>query len=254
MRVDLNSDVGESFGAWSLGQDEALVRLVTSVNIACGFHAGDPVVMRRTVHLAHAADVAIGAHPGYPDLQGFGRREIEMSPAELEAAVLYQIAALAGIAGAEGASLTHVKPHGALYNRAAKDRVVAEAVAHAVRAFPADVVLVGLAGSVLVQVGRKVGVPVAEEAFADRAYEPDGSLRSRDLPGALLTDPSAAADQALSICLEGGVTAADRTSVPLRADTICVHGDTPGAPAIARAVRRALDEAGVSVEPLERPE
>jgi UPF0271 protein len=250
MRIDLNSDVGESYGAWSLGQDEALIPLVTSANIACGLHAGDPVVMARTVQLALSAGVAVGAHPGYPDLQGFGRREMAMAPEELEAAIIYQIGALAGIAGAAGSQLRHVKPHGALYNRAAVDRSVAEVVAAAVRAYPADLVLVGLAGSFLPEAGREAGLPVAAEAFADRAYERDGTLRSRRLPGAVLSRPADAAAQAVSIARDGHVRSHDGGIVPVHADTLCVHGDTPGAPEYARAVRRALEEAGVAVEPL----
>ena len=253
MRIDLNSDVGESYGAWSLGDDEALIPLVTSANIACGFHAGDPVVMTRTVRLAVSAGVAIGAHPGYPDLQGFGRREIPMAPDDLEAALIYQIGALAGIAGAAGSQLRHVKPHGALYNRAAVDRSVAEAVAGAVRAYPAHLVLVGLAGSVLLDAGRAAGLPVAAEAFADRAYERDGTLRSRRLPGAVLPSAADAAAQAVSIVRDGHVRTYDGQTVAVRADTLCVHGDTPGAPEYARAVRRALESAGVAVEPLAPP-
>ncbi|MDQ3871199.1 MAG: LamB/YcsF family protein [Chloroflexota bacterium] len=250
MQIDLNSDVGESYGAWSLGQDDALIPLVTSVNIACGLHAGDPAVMTRTVRLALSAGVVVGAHPGYPDLQGFGRREIAMERADLQASIVYQIGALAGIAGAAGIQLRHVKPHGALYNRAAADAVVAEAVAEAVRAYPADLILVGLAGSVLLDVGRARGLPVAAEAFADRAYEPDGTLRSRRLPGAVLPRPADAAAQAVAIVRDGQVRAHGGETVTVRADTLCIHGDTPGAPQYARAVRRALEDAGVALAPL----
>lgn len=250
MRIDLNSDVGESLGPWPMGADEALMPFVTSVNVACGFHAGDPVVMARTVDLAVRSAVAVGAHPGYPDLAGFGRRDMEMAGHEIEAAVLYQVAALAGFCRAAGTELRHVKPHGALYNRAARDDQVAGAVARGVRAFSDRVVLVGLAGSRLLDAARDRGLPVASEAFADRVYEADGSLRSRSLPGALLGDPSAAAAQALAICREGRVTASDGATVELYADTICIHSDTPGAPGIARAVREALEGAGVRVAAL----
>jgi UPF0271 protein len=246
VRIDLNADVGESLGRWSIGEDEALIPLVSSVNVAAGFHAGDPVVMERTVELAVRAGVAIGAHPGYPDLAGFGRRAMALSPAEIEAAVLYQVGAVAAFARAAGADLRHVKAHGALYNRAARDPGAADAIARAVRRFSGDLVLVGLAGSALVAAGREAGLEVAEEAFADRGYEADGSLRSRDLPGAVLDDPAAAAAQALAI-VQGAVTASDGRPVALRADTLCVHGDLPGAAARARAVRDALLGAGIEI-------
>ena len=245
--IDLNSDMGESFGAWTMGQDAALLPLVTSANIACGFHAGDPLVMAATVAAAQAHGVACGAHPGYPDLPGFGRRALDMTAAELEAAVLYQIGALAGIARAAGVALRHVKPHGALYNRAAADPAGAEPVVRAVRRFSTELMFVGLAGSVMLDVARAARLPVAAEAFADRAYEADGSLRSRRLPGAILADPAAAAAQALSNVQQGQVRAHDGTLVPIAAATLCIHGDTPGAPAYARAVREALAAAGVPV-------
>lgn len=246
MRIDLNADVGESLGAWSLGEDEALIPLVSSVNVAAGLHAGDPVVMERTVAIAARAGIAIGAHPGYPDLAGFGRRAMALSPAEIEASVLYQVGAVAAFARAAGIDLRHVKAHGALYNRAAHDAEAAAAIARAVRRFSPSLVLVGLAGSALVAAGREAGLAVAEEAFADRGYEPDGSLRSRDLPGAVLDDPAAAAAQALAI-MRGVVTASDGSALAVRADTLCVHGDLPGAAARARAVRDALLAAGVDI-------
>jgi UPF0271 protein len=250
MQIDLNCDMGESFGAWPLGQDAALMPLITSANIACGFHAGDPLVMARTVALAREHGVALGAHPGYPDLQGFGRRTLDMTGPELEAAVLYQIGALAGFAQAAGGALTHVKPHGALYNRAAGDPATAEPIARAVRRFSSDLILVGLAGSGLLEAGRAAGLRVAAEAFADRAYEAGGTLRSRRLPGAIHPDPATAAAQALSIVRDGQVRAYDGTLVPIQADTLCIHGDTPDAPAYARAVRAALEGAGIAVVPL----
>ncbi len=246
MRIDLNADVGESLGAWSLGEDEALIPLVSSVNVAAGLHAGDPVVMERTIALAARVGVAIGAHPGYPDLAGFGRRAMALSTAEIEATVLYQVGAVAAFARAAGIELRHVKAHGALYNRAAHDPEAAAAIARAVRRFSPSLVLVGLAGSALVDAGREAGLSVAEEAFADRGYEPDGSLRSRHLPGAVLDDPAAAAAQALAI-VRGVVTASDGSALAVRADTLCVHGDLPGAAARARAVRDALLAAGVDI-------
>jgi 5-oxoprolinase (ATP-hydrolysing) subunit A len=246
MRMDLNADVGESLGAWSLGEDEALVPLVTSVSVAAGLHAGDPVTIARTVELAAHHGVAVGAHPGYPDLAGFGRRAMALSPAEIEASVLYQVGAVAAFARAAGVGLRHVKAHGALYNRAARDPDAAAAIARGVAAFGRELVLFGLAGSALVGAAVDAGLIVAEEAFADRVYEADGSLRCRDLDGAVLHDPAAAAAQALSI-VGGSVTAWDGTLVPIRADTICVHGDLPGAAARARAVRDALAGAGVEI-------
>ena len=252
MEVDLNSDVGESFGAWTSGEDEALIPLVTSVNVACGFHAGDPLVIERTVALAVRSRAAIGAHPGYPDLVGFGRREMEMAPAELEAAIVYQLGAIGAFARAAGADLRHVKPHGALYNRAAVDPAVAESIARAVQRVSGDLVLVGLAGSVLLEAGRSAGLRVAAEAFADRAYEPDGRLRSRRLPGAVHTSAAAAAAQAVSIVRDGQVTSHGGSNLAVHADTICIHGDTPAAPEFARAIRAALAEAGVTIAALRR--
>lgn len=246
-RIDLNADVGEGLGPWPMGSDATLIPLVTSVNVACGFHGGDPLTIRRTVCLALEHGVAVGAHPGYPDLVGFGRRDMDLSPEELEAAVLYQVAALQGIVRAEGGTLVHVKPHGALYNRAAIDPAVAAPIARAVARLAAGLRLVGPPGSVLLAAGAEAGIPCLAEAFADRVYEADGSLRSRRLPGALREDPAAAAAQAVGIAGRGQVTASDGTVLPLRADTLCIHGDTPGAAAIARAVREALAAAGVDV-------
>ena len=245
--VDLNCDMGESFGAWRLGADAAVMSSITSANIACGFHAGDPGVMRETVRLAVDAGVAVGAHPGFPDLAGFGRREMHVAPRELEDLVLYQIGALAGIARAGGAALKHVKPHGALYNMAVRDRGLADAIAHAVAGFDSSLVLFGLAGSVMLEAGRDAGLRVAAEGFADRMYEPDGSLTPRSRPGAVLNDPLAVAGRAVHMVRNGTVTAADGREVPLRIDTICVHGDTPGAEVSARELRRALTEARITV-------
>ncbi len=250
MRIDLNADVGESFGAWSLGEDEALASFVTSFNVAAGMHAGDPLVIERTVAIAARHGVAVGAHPGYPDLAGFGRRELDLSLAEIEATVLYQVGAVAGFARSAGVELRHVKAHGALYNRAARDRAAADGIARAVRRFSSELVLVGLAGSELLAAGRDAGLTVAAEAFADRAYEADGGLRSRRLDGAVLDDPAAAAAQAVAIVREGAVRAHDGAMLEVRADTLCVHGDLPGAAARAAAIRAALEAAGVSVRPL----
>jgi UPF0271 protein len=248
--VDLNCDVGEAFGPWPMGDDATLIPLMTSVHIACGAHAGDPLVMRRTIELAAEAGVAVGAHPGYPDLQGFGRRALPLSPYEVEQWLLAQIGALAGVARAVGVRLQHVKPHGALYNTAADDPALAEAIAHAVRAYDPTLVLVARAGSLQVTAGRAVGLRVAEEAFADRAYDAQGRLLTRGMPGALLADAAQAGERALALVRDGGVRLADGAWLPLRADTLCVHGDTPGAAAIARAVRESLLVAGVQLRPL----
>ncbi|MBA3851004.1 MAG: LamB/YcsF family protein [Chloroflexi bacterium] len=250
MVIDLNADVGESYGAWVMGADAELMPLITSANVACGAHAGDPLTMARTVALAKRHDVTVGAHPGYPDRDGFGRRDLQMSPWELEASLLAQLGALWAIARDGGVPLTHVKPHGALYNRAAVDQDLATSVAGAVARFPGRLTLVGLAGSALVLAGLAAGLPVADEAFADRAYEPDGSLRPRSLPGAVHTDPAVAAAQAVSIARDGRVRSHDGSMLDIRADTICIHGDTPGAAAMAQAVRQALAAAGIDVRPL----
>jgi 5-oxoprolinase (ATP-hydrolysing) subunit A len=248
--IDLNADVGESVGPWSMGHDEALIPLVSSVNIACGFHAGDPRTIERSVALAVAVGAAIGAHPGYPDLVGFGRRNLEMAPDEVEAAVLYQVGAVAAFARAAGSELRHVKAHGALYNQAARDPRLAEAVARAVRRYSSDLLLVGLAGSTLLDAGRAEGLAVAAEAFPDRAYEPDGSLRSRQLADAVLTDSSEIAARAVAMARDGSVVASDGTRIRIHPDTLCLHGDNPGAADHARAVRTALEAAGIAVAPI----
>jgi UPF0271 protein len=246
-RIDLNADVGESLGPWPMGADAELIPLMTSVNVACGFHAGDPLVIRRTVRLALDAGVTVGAHPGYPDLVGFGRRAMAMAPAELEAAVLYQVAALAGIVAAEGGRLAHVKPHGALYHRVAADPAAASAFVAAVARLGPGLRVVAPPGAATLSVARDVGVGVLVEGFADRVYEADGRLRSRELAGALHEEPAAAAAQAVGIARDGRVTAGDGTLISLRADTLCIHGDTPGAVMIARAVRAGLLAAGIEV-------
>jgi len=252
VRIDLNADVGESLGPWPMGDDERLIPLVSSVNVACGAHAGDPLTIERTIRLAIDHGVAVGAHPGYPDLIGFGRRDLDMTGEELEASIVYQVGAVAGIAQSLGAELRHVKPHGALYNRAAHDPAVAESIATAIRRAAPDLVLVGLAGSALLDAGVAAGLQVASEAFADRAYEADGSLRSRRLDGAILATPAAAARQALAIVRHGRVTAHDGRSVAVRADTICVHGDTPSAADYVAAIRASLAQAGVTIAALGR--
>ncbi len=250
LRIDLNADLGEGFGAWTMGSDEEILAFVTSANVACGFHAGDPSVIDRTVTLALRAGVAVGAHPSHFDLRGFGRREMQASPAEVENDVVYQVGAVQGFARSHGGSLIHVKPHGALYNQAARDEGLARAIARGVARVDRKLVLVGLASSAPMRKAAEAeGLRYAAEAFADRAYGRDGHLVPRSAPGAVLTDPERAAAQAVRIAHERAVTAADGTRVALEADTLCLHGDNPHAIAIARAVRRALDEAGVAVRP-----
>jgi UPF0271 protein len=251
VEIDLNADVGEGFGAWRMGDDEGLSRVVTSVNVACGFHAGDPSVIDRTVALAVRAGVAVGAHPSHFDLRGFGRRTMVVDPAEVEADVVYQVGAVAGFARAHGGRLTHVKPHGALYNQAATDVALATAVARGVARFDAGLVLVGLASSAIMRrAAESQGLRFGGEAFADRRYEADGTLVSRGVAGAVIDDPGEAALQAVRIAQEGEVLARSGATVPLEAQTLCVHGDTPGALALARAVRQALEAAGVTVRAL----
>jgi len=245
--IDLNADVGEALGPWPMGADGDLIPLVSSVNVACGAHAGDPLTIRRTVRLALDAGASVGAHPGYPDLVGFGRRALAMADDELEASVLYQVAALAGIVRAEGGRLAHVKPHGALYHRASADAGAARAVATAVARIDPGLRLVVPPGSAMIPAAAFAGLATVVEGFADRVYEADGRLRSRALEGALHDDPATAADQALSIARDARVRARDGSWVAAPADTICVHGDTPGAAAIAAAVRAALDAAGIVV-------
>jgi len=249
-KIDLNCDMGESFGAYSLGNDEALMDLITSANIACGAHAGDPLVMDRTVRLAAQHGVGIGAHPGFPDLVGFGRRAMQLTPEEIENTVLYQVGALAVFARSVDSELAHIKPHGALYNMAAKDAEVARAIARGVARAGEDLIVVGLAGSVMIEAAREAGLRAAREGFADRAYEADGSLRSRKLEGALIHDPEAAAERAVRIARDGVVVAYTGEEITLQVDTLCVHSDTPGAAEIVKAIRQRLEEAGVEVAPM----
>jgi UPF0271 protein len=250
MRVDLNADVGESFGAWSLGQDPALMSSITSANVACGFHAGDPGVMRATVALASEHGVAVGAHPGFPDLAGFGRRELQVAPRDVEDFVVYQIGALAGIAAAQGVRLQHVKPHGALFNMAVRDAALADAIARAVALIDKSMILFGLPGSELVAAGARAGLRTACEVFADRAYRSDGTLVPRQEEGAVIHDAEAVEKRVIAMVRDQAVQAIDGTRVPLTVDTICVHGDTPGAAELAARVRAALEIAGVTVKAL----
>lgn len=247
MRVDLNCDIGESFGAYTLGSDAALMPFITSANIACGFHAGDPQVMEQTVRLAVRLGVAIGAHPGYRDLVGFGRRTIDATIEEVEADVLYQVGALAAFVRANGGRLVHVKAHGALYNRAAVQNETARAIARAISRFDRNLVMVGLAGSAMVSAAEEIGLRVAREGFADRAYNLDGNLRSRREKGALITDPQRAGEQALQIVSTHTVTTWEGETIPLSVDTLCLHGDNPSVIEEARTVRHLLEQNGITV-------
>jgi len=230
-----------------MGQDAALMDSISSANVACGFHAGDPGAMRATIALAREKGVAIGAHPGFQDLVGFGRREMKATPAEVEDLVLYQVSALAGMASAQGVRLQHVKAHGALYNMACRDRALADAIAKAVAAFDRSLILFGLPNSELLRAGAAAGLSIAAEVFADRAYEPDGSLTSRTKPGSVIHDTSKVVERAIKMVRDKQVIAVDGSTISLKADTICLHGDTPGAADHAKAVRRGLEAAGISV-------
>lgn len=251
-RIDLNCDLGEIPEMLADGSQEALMRQITSANVACGGHAGDARMMRETIEQALRWKVAVGAHPGYEDCANFGRLELALGPEEIAASVHRQVVALAEVAEECGARLAHVKAHGALYNQAARDPEIGRAIAEGVRRWRSDAVLIGLAGSPMLDAFRAAGFSVAAEAFADRRYEEDGSLRSRKFADALLHNPEEAAAQALRIVEQGSVLATNGAVVPLRAQTICIHGDTPGAPQIAEAVNRVLREAGVALLPLRR--
>src|SRR6202163_1863515 len=251
-RIDLNCDMGEVPEHISDGTQEALMRSITSVNIACGGHQGDEQTMHATIEQALRWNLAIGAHPGYPDRENFGRLELNLSPQAIANSVHEQVRALAEIADRHGVRLAHVKRHGALYNQAAHNRQLAQAIPTGVARLRRDVVLVGLAGSPMLDVFRQAGFPIAAEAFADRRYDPDGTLRSRKHPDALIQDPAEAAQQALTI-VQGKVIARDGSEVPLHADTLCIHSDTPGAPQIAAQVAKALREAGVQLRALVAP-
>ena len=242
--MDLNSDLGEGFGEWTLGDDDALLEVVTSANVACGFHAGDPSTMRRVCAGAAAAGVAVGAQVSYRDLAGFGRRFIDVEPAELADDVLYQLAALDGIARAEGTRVRYVKPHGALYNAVVDHEAQAQAVVRAVRSFDDRLPVLGLPGSALLRTAADAGLRTVSEGFADRGYTPAGTLVSRREPGALVHDPAAVADRVVRMAVDGEVVAIDGTVVRVQVESICVHGDTPGAVELAAAVRAALEAAG----------
>ena len=246
--MDLNSDLGEGYGRWTLGDDAALLEIVTSANVACGFHAGDPATIDRTVRTAVERGVAVGAQVSYPDLVGFGRREIDVPPGDLTADVLYQLGALEAFARAAGSRVRYVKPHGALYNRIVRDPVQAAAVAEAIRRYDPALPLLTLPGSAAAAAAAEAGIEAVGEGFADRAYTGDGRLVSRREPGAVLDDPGRVAARAARMATEGRVGTVDGGEVAVEVRSLCVHGDTPGAVELARAVRTALEEAGVVLE------
>ncbi len=247
MRVDLNCDMGESFGRWTLGADPEVMPHITSANIACGAHAGDPGTMRRTLQLARQHGIAAGAHPGFADLAGFGRREVPLTPEEAADLVIVQLGALQAMARAEGMRLSHVKPHGALYNMAARTPALADAIARAVASVDPGLVLFCLAGSPMLASAERAGLSAAAEGFADRSYEADGSLTPRSLPGAVIHDTGDVVRRAIRMVRDAKVAARNGTEIDLRVDTICVHGDTPGAAVLARALNEGLREAGVAI-------
>lgn len=247
-RIDVNCDLGESFGAYKTGMDEEVLNFVTSANIACGFHAGDPGVMRKTVKLALEKGVEIGAHPGFPDLQGFGRRNMNLTVQEVYDIVVYQVGALSGFVKAEGANMQHVKPHGALYNMAAKDKKISEAIAEAIYNVDPTLILFGLSGSELVRAGERIGLKTAHEVFSDRTYQQDGKLTSRSQADALIHDQEQAVHQVIRMVKEGKVQSQQGTDISLKADTVCIHGDGENALLFARLIRETLEAAEVTVQ------
>lgn len=253
MKIDLNCDMGESYGAYKLGLDEEVIKYITSANIACGWHAGDPLVMNRTVQMAKEYGVGVGAHPGYPDLLGFGRRNIDCTPEDVRNYMIYQIGALQAFCAANGTILGHVKPHGNLYLTAVENEAIARAVTEAIVRFDPALIYVALAGSkgeVMTRVGQQFGLKVVYEAFPDRSYTPEGTLMSRRLPGALIKDPNEVTKRALKMAKEGKVVAVDGTEITLEVHTLCVHGDNPSAVDLVRSIRQGLEREGVEVTPM----
>jgi len=248
--VDLNSDLGESFGNYKIGLDQDIMKHVTSVNIACGWHAGDPTVMNETIIKSKEAGNQIGAHPGFPDLLGFGRRNLAVSPEEIRLYTIYQVGALNAFAKAHQLQLQHVKPHGAMYNMAASNDLLAKGIAEGVKAVVPDAILLGLANSALIRAGKEVGLKVAQEVFADRAYMADGSLVPRNQPGAVIHDLSEALDRVVRMVKEGVVTAITGETISIQADSICVHGDNPEAVQFVQKIRERLTSEGIEIKPL----
>lgn len=249
-QVDLNADLGEGYGPYHLGNDKALLHYISSANIACGWHAGDPLIMEETVRTAIQSGAAVGAHPGYPDLLGFGRRKLNISPPEARTYLLYQLGALSAFAQAAGSKVRHVKLHGAFYNTAARDTALAQAVCEAVTAFDKDLILVAPSGSLLLQMAKERGLRCASEVFADRAYQDDGALASRSLPNAVIHDRDIVLARAIRMVREGMIETIGGKNIPILAETICIHGDNPQALALAQSLRAALEEEGISVVPM----
>ena len=249
-KIDLNCDLGESFGNYKIGLDEEVIRHISSANVACGFHASDPLVMQKTVALAKENGVCIGAHPGFPDLVGFGRRNMSVSPAEAKALVQYQIGALDAFCKAAGVKLCHVKPHGALYNMAGKDEILAQAVCEGIFEYDSNLILLGLSGSKMIEVGKKIGLRTANEVFADRAYEDDGSLVARSKPGAVITDENLAVSRVVEMVKNGRVTSITGNEIEIKADSICLHGDGVKAVEFAKRINEELLKNGVEIVPL----
>ena len=246
-RVDLNSDLGESFGRYTLGMDDKIIPLITSANVACGYHASDPVVMEKTIALAKEAGIRVGAHPGFPDLMGFGRRNMNVSPAEAKAYTLYQLGALDGFCRAAGVKLQHVKPHGALYNMAAKDYKLSEAICEAIKSFDKDLIVLALSGGELAKAAKDMGLRTALEVFADRGYEEDGTLVDRRKEGAMITDEQEAIDRVIRMVKEKKVTAVTGRDIPIQADSVCVHGDGVKALAFVEKIRAALQKEEIQI-------
>lgn len=249
-RVDLNCDLGESFGAYTIGCDELVIPLVSSANVACGFHASDPVVMEKTIAMAAGAGIGVGAHPGFPDLMGFGRRNMVITPAEARAYTLYQLGALSGFCRAKGIVLQHVKPHGALYNMAGKDYALARGICEAIKDFDPSLIVLALSGGELLRCARDMGLRAASEVFADRGYEEDGSLVNRKKEGAMITDENVAIERVVRMIREKTVTAVTGKDIPIEADSVCVHGDGPKALAFVEKIRAALTQQGIEIRPL----
>lgn len=246
-RVDLNSDLGESFGRYTLGMDEKVIPLITSANVACGYHASDPVVMEKTISMAKEAGIRVGAHPGFPDLMGFGRRNMNVTPAEAKAYTLYQLGALQAFCKAKGVTMQHVKPHGAFYNMAAKDEALSRAICETVASFDENLIVLALSGGELARVAKEMGLRTALEVFADRGYEEDGSLVDRRKEGALITDEEQAISRVIRMVKEKKVTAVTGKDIPIQADSVCVHGDGEKALAFVERIRKALTQEGISI-------
>lgn len=247
--IDLNCDLGESFGAYTIGMDEEVIPYISSANVACGYHASDPVVMAKTIALAKKAGICVGAHPGFPDLMGFGRRNMNVSPAEAKAYMTYQMGALAAFCTSAGIKMTHVKPHGALYNMAGKDEKLAAAVCEAIREYDPELVLLALSGSKMIEAAGRIGIRTANEVFADRAYEEDGSLVARTKPGAMITDEEEAIARVIRMVKEGKVTAATGKDIEIQADSVCVHGDGPKALEFVKKISAELQKEGIRIQP-----